>query len=1600
MGQYDDAISRAIARRQGAPATPAAPAPEDPLMQRVLSHVGTDATAEQVPAQRPANPRQAESDYLTAARENYGLKRPGPEASQLATHAAAAIRDKPADIEATPSLGEEALIAIQPLQIRGDKRPDSVAKTPAWVMQHAVHQAVSNTLDVVDPLWLHPELNAIRDATLPEDEKGIPTENHILWALRVAGTAVPAVAQESIERIPVPGVTAAAKAAMHGEFAKAATSFFTPSTVNQELFGYAPGDLQRVRRDTTVTDWAEGVLERIEEGRGLEEEFSRSAAIRLGPEHPHLQDAAWWLGLGVDTLTDWEGALVKGSRLATETLRKTSELGKLAPDMNLSARVWSAVSGNYLDGDWLGEKIAKFLEDGGSIDDVPAAIRARMEQVSLEKLEQPLVELAETTGVGAPRTIQATDLGYAERLSEAEKAAQAGKVPGVFADRRAVTERPDLAEAAAKRPPLPEFRNQPTDAVSWYNEAAKLYAKGEHPPGGYNWRRQEGFNRLRGSEEMTPDRFTYVVRNAKGDVIRQTDFAGGIESILKRQLDGDSLWDAEKRPVARWATTGKPRLTSDYLFASPVERRIVEGLRSVGGDARAWPARLRQLKAAADARRAERMAGGLIADATTGAPAGAKPLTEMGQVAVDATRLALRDMMGSAELKQLGNGAMVAAGDKARILKGVVERVGVGQERAAKIIGGALPTAEEEAKLAGLAARAGIPREPGTLTSKLYTQLRHAAMGEEGGVLADIRYRVQGTRAFLDRMWAAVSDAHLDRRKWGKITETFATHGPIAWVSKRFLEDKFGTLPLVPRSMWKETSTRLGRVADDLQLEFKALPKDMSPAQRMQTLIGRYTAVHPDELARAQTMMDQAARDQLRMEWKGPRPSWLDQEDPVRFQWGFRTWSRGVTDAAEDAGRQWVSSNLIAAGQDMSQTVLKDLVHTAVPRDLAVEIYREAFERGDLVGPGLQEAMRLLNRDMKPLNTTAALVTHALSLKAEAIVAEEMDKLLGSGAVVLGNDLRRRALDAAVMGKHKSWNEAAKRWEFRFPEAQVTWASQKLLDWGIEEGSGAALKDLSLGRRSVTVPKYIADDLARMVSSAQLDSRKVYDTELLNTVLRAFKEWTTHGLIMPNPAFFTGQMLSLAPTMITTRGLKGTAEAAGTFIRHPLIVGSLVKRLAGGGSPTFASRVAESDLLRLADGGLASIDDLEHGARLGGLQDTQTSFETAESLKDVLARDGADYGVLDPRRLRMPTAWWQNKIREVAGSFDLTARMSVFVSEVERGVPMDVAAQAAREAALDFRNLTEWEAKYMRQVFTFYAFMRKNSDAYVKALAHNPARVLGQMRLAHASAVGQGLTPIEQGAVSDDDLARMTVYDDDEVVNDKGRIHPLYRMNRLQTTPMGVAEVLGTIRSMAGLFDGNGKQFAQNITPIGQTLAILAMGRKLDRDYDAPLNNRVPPILMDSFLGPVLQSTFAVGPVALRETDDPETRDEDATNELGSRKPAVWAAGGDRSLTPEQQAAARDRWQAFLTWFSRPLGTLQQFSEAAGGIPVLRDLGLFEPPPPNLTQSEATTAALLGLRYKPALKESEAVRRAETAREYRFRDAQDAIALPGSKRAR
>ena len=878
------------------------------------------------------------------------------------------------------------------------------------------------------------------------------------------------------------------------------------------------------------------------------------------------------------------------------------------------------------------------------------------------------------------------------------------------------------------------------------------------------------------------------------------------------------------------------------------------------------------------------------------------------------------------------------------------------------------------------------------LTAELYFAARRAALDEVGGVLADARYRVQGMLPLGEKLIRTLSDPHINRHNRAGIAKAVSESLPVRLGAKMFTENVLGRMPTQVRELWQGLKTTIALNADDLaRLVEDELKAGGNALEVMTRIVQRYPTIHPDDLAQASrilgdelSMTRKATLDELRTNWRGARPEWLDDPHDIVAMSGARAWARDTEETAADVARDWLRS-LEASGAKRGEGA-GDLAGEVaqLKTEQLLPLYNEAIVRGETNGP-VSAALRS-QLHMGEFDETKALVAFALRIRISAAVGKIADQLIDAGGAIRVKDVRLPALRSVLEDKARVWN--GERWEYKHTEAQVTWALNRLEDWGIEPGANTKIVTSQLGHTAVKIPEFLAQEIDSILKSGALEGsswEKASIGVIHGKLMRYYKEGITHGFVVPIVPYFLGQLTGMLPTLVVTRGWKGAADtilSASSPFRYPLLVGELVKRAGGYGHPLARVRTAEGRMLQTVSGDLVSVEQMEAAIRRHGLHETRAAFEVQTGLMEVLRN--ADRSWYNPLKLAKSARWWQEIIRKVAGTVDLNARIATFVDMVEKGMPLDTAAIEAKKSVLDFRDLTHFEQHYARLVVTFYAFLRKNADAHVRALLTHPERVISQMRLAHASITHSGLTNIELGQMRDQDVGRLAFSNDEEVVNDQGRVHPLYRMNRVTSPPISVVDWLMQMR-MLTVYDQNAKdELLSSLTLPFQLAAIWLQGRKLDREFDSPRSNRIPPVVVDLLPSFVLD-TFGIGWAKLEpmKGDDPLIRDEDASHEAGAD--AIWVAGAPSvNGDPGWQAQKRKLWQTALLFLQRPITEAQLASEALG----------FRPPPPHMLQIESTRDLLLGTKTLPVPRETAVIEKWKRGKAGRLEDAARDIRNP------
>jgi len=110
----------------------------------------------------------------------------------------------------------------------------------------------------------------------------------------------------------------------------------------------------------------------------------------------------------------------------------------------------------------------------------------------------------------------------------------------------------------------------------------------------------------------------------------------------------------------------------------------------------------------------------------------------------------------------------------------------------------------------------------------------------------------------------------------------------------------------------------------------------------------------------------------------------------------------------------------------------------------------------------------------------------------------------------------------------------------------------------------------------------------------------------------------------------------------------------------------------------------------------------------------------------------------------------QTAFAEMANLSDNFYRVATFMDLLKKGESPENAAKFTRDTYFDYASLTEFEKRYMRQVFLFYSFMRRNQVQIFRLLRDDPQKVLNTLKFVMNS---------QRIALQDDDRDYLSEYD-------------------------------------------------------------------------------------------------------------------------------------------------------------------------------------------------------------------------------------------------
>ena len=288
-------------------------------------------------------------------------------------------------------------------------------------------------------------------------------------------------------------------------------------------------------------------------------------------------------------------------------------------------------------------------------------------------------------------------------------------------------------------------------------------------------------------------------------------------------------------------------------------------------------------------------------------------------------------------------------------------------------------------------------------------------------------------------------------------------------------------------------------------------------------------------------------------------------------------------------------------------------------------------------------------------------------------------------------------------------------------EVFIPSAVRQAIDEAIDRATGAG------GSRNVTSYQVSTDVLGpgfsqpAVVSQLKANAGKAVDKlmEMFPLVPSKIKMGITTGLILPNPAYFTGVFMGAGFQAMQGVG----AIATGRMMLNPRQTGAVVARLWKDGS----FKPNAGPVINRRTGAVYSIEEVTRLAEAHGLK---SSYIHAETM-NVIAKDLKDMnpGFVNNMRVGRWAKKWQKTLIESATALDNYWRVSVFIDGLKKGMSPDAAAALARKTGYDYASLTKWEKNYARNTIIFYSYMRKNMDLFWDTLLTNPERILGQLRL-------------------------------------------------------------------------------------------------------------------------------------------------------------------------------------------------------------------------------------------------------------------------------
>ena len=1447
-----------------------------------------------------------------------------------------------------------------------------------------------------------------------EGTAGLPLETPEFALLRIGGGLIASPIQEAIARVPVPTLPPKIARKIGSSLAAAGglldpeqiedvgpIDLFETAPLEEAVFGTTPearGLVSDVKDRGTVATWLVRSFEKIERGHGLIEDFDASVVERFGEDAAGLRKAAMVGGFLGDVLIPWEFPVTKPIGLIGRAA-KTAKALKVpdVADVSSSKAFLQVLGGREADlsdaiAESFGDAIARGEDVNGTLDGIPEFFRQTMENMANTTLGRSLNEVVEqVTGKGLPPTPLQDANAARFRQAEGEFMAEAAEVPIEQATNTLIPFQPRS---------MPEY----LDYIHGESKRTRIQGlRGE----------AQGAEMLRWLDpEQTPATKAYHVIGSEGTVA-----TGNLETAIRiftaRQNLGDEIWFRDHRITAGWRKRAKGdrpvgSIVHNFDFSTDAEKGIIQAVREANPRATMSAERVLAQKGVraqgvvkpgeVDAQLAVNRTANFFLNGVENAarrPALADPARELVDLVRDSYRSWLRSQRGHHRLVNMNGQVWVTPGEIAPIRRGILEAqdaAGLGRGSFG-IEKGALQLSEAQTRGAEkMAARFGVVFDkPGVVTEAGWTRMHDAMVRKFAGRSADARWAIRGTGPLSDELIATVAD--LAKARPDQVVSTGSQVG--REVFSNFFNIDRVLLPVSTRRVLDAATRGLSRIGEEVLLEVRAAIKNGdSPTDALHRIALTYRPIPERELDNIDAILRLAQdgitpeqpflwRKRVLMDVKDIDPQWAltRSDDPVESIDGLITYAKQRRVEVVKLA-QWVVESAIP---QVKRADLADRFRN-IAEDDWVALWRGFVQDGGAT-PRLDETLgKMFGKGVAvepPRNVNLKFV---MRLKAEEKVQQAVEALIDADLTVSPGTRTRQVVSDLLAGVAPT-RDAAGRFTHGATESEVAHATNLIRRWGLDQQgpSGVGLETFG----GIEIPATLGREIERMrvLGVDNVEALLAKNKQISAFLYRNYKQSLTAGMVVPNPAYHVGNVLGIIPMLLTTRGTIGTARSLGATMQHAPMVRELNRRLSNF-EGLFRPSTLDGRVFVTDTGMTYSVDALEELTRRFGVDTTQANLETARSIAEELDRlEPGSWG-----RLKAGFAGWQDALMEAASAPERAVRIGTFLDELKRGSAPEAAAEAARRALYDYSELTDFEHRVMRKAFTFYAFMRKNLDAFFRGAVNNPERIGQQLRFFRDQRQVFGQGDVETTQASQDDLTRLIMWEIEGepgvgVLRPDGTFDRRYRSIFMSTTPLGSPEAMFQLHDLVTTVTGapalaRGEEGAEEPIQrfIGELNPLFQLPVKLTTKIDpgtgwsmnSPAANEIPPFMMEI---PGLRSLtidlFDPHPVQIKEGGK---RDPDRASMQWLGEPSVWVAGN------------KPGWQTLKQFFGRNLRTLQTNYQVYSDFFPNNSLQVRPWSNTTIDLMEA-----LGLKADPQLTEAFAQERLKRDEKFRVRERVDEL---------